>query len=69
MTARCPRCAAHICADVATVTDTPDGLHIVVQAPVAAHQHTCGCGARFHIASTQPAAVHPGQLQLIRGAA
>jgi len=44
-------------------------LHVVVQAPVATHQHTCGCGATFHITSTQPTAVHPGQLRLIRGAA
>lgn len=63
----CPRCQAHVTADVVTVTDTPDGLHVVTRAPVASHVHTCGCGATFRIASTQPAAVHPGQLRLIHG--
>lgn len=66
---RCTRCMAHVADEVLTVTDTDTGLHIVVQAPVATHQHTCGCGATYRITSTQPAANHPGQLQLIRGAA
>lgn len=68
-TLSCPRCAAHVRADVLTVTDTATGLHVVVSAPVATHTHACGCGATFHVTSSRPAAHHPGQLALIRGAA
>lgn len=65
----CHRCCAHVVDDVTSITDTPHGLHVVVAAPVATHEHLCGCGAVYRICSTQPAVHHPGQLRLIQGAA
>ena len=62
----CPRCSAWLIADVVHIDDTPDGLYVVVDAPVADHVLECRCGADIAVTSTQPVTHHPGQLSLVR---
>lgn len=65
----CPRCGAWLTTGVTHISDTAEGLYVVVSEPVTDHTIACRCGCDVAVTSTQQIVHHPSQLTLIQGAA
>jgi len=66
---RCRHCGTWLVDHVTHVEDTPDGLLLVVDEPVAPYVITCRCsGFSALVTGRQASQIHPGQMRLLEAA-